>query len=452
MAKAVFFLLLTVFLVLLPIASAQIVISDFKEVYSVGDSINADLSVIESQDVSGLIRLELNCGEKNLFYTSPVSVKANDAQKFVVNPYMLTQSGNCKVEATLKGDIDFIDSAESKSFLVSQEINISLKLNKETFKPGETIKIKGEVKKANGEYIDGLLATINIGNEEYSSIIKKGAFEFEIELKKNFPSGENEIAVETKDNAGNSGKAVKKINVAAIPTSLKITTNNNSFAPESTLRASAILYDQGGEEIPGGISLILYDSWGIDVAKKVINGSQENLEYTFDEKSPTGEWWIYAYSEGIRVRRFISVEEKSGISANLNGSTLEILNTGNTEFKKPVEILFQNDETAETKIEELNLGIAGQEEYLLTAPEGSYNIRLKTDNFEKSFENVYLTGGVIGVRNPENQTLKIAKDVVALAAVIAIAATAIIIKLKRKKPVIVDKSYNPSTKKFAEKI
>jgi hypothetical protein len=451
MAKAVFFLLLTVFLVLLPFASAQIIISDFKEIYSVGDSIKADFSVIESQDVSGLIKLELNCGEKSLFYTSPISVKANNAQKFDINPYMLTQSGNCKVEITFKGD-NFIDSAESKSFLVSQEINISLKLNKETFRPGETIKIKGEAQKANGGYIDGLIATINIGNEEYSSIIKKGAFEFETELKENFPSGESEITVETKDNAGNSGKTIKKISVTAIPTSLEITANNNSFAPESTLKASAILYDQGGEEIPAAISIILYDSWGIDVAKKVINGSQESLEYTFEQKSPTGEWWIYAYSEGIRVRRFISVEEKSGISANLTGSTLEILNTGNTEFKKPIEILFQNDETAETKIEELNLGIASQEAYHLTAPEGSYNIILKTDNFEKSFENVYLTGGVIGVRNPENQTLKIAKDVVALAVVIAIAATAIIIKLKRKKPVIVDKSYNPSTKKFAEKI
>ena len=451
MAKTGLFLLLTVFLILLPFASAQIMISDFKEVYSVGDSIKADFSVIESQDVSGLIKLELNCGEKSLFYTSPISAKANDAQNFVVNPYMLTQSGSCKVEATLKGE-NFIDSAESKSFLVSQEINISLKFNKETFKPGETIKIRGEAQKANGEDINGLLAIISIGNEEYSSIIKKGAFELETKLKDNFLSGENEIAVEINDNAGNSGTAVKEISVAAIPTSLEITTNNNSFAPGNTLKASAILYDQGGGEIPGGISIILYDSWGIDVAKKVINGSQESMEYTFDQKSPTGEWWIYAYSEGIRVRRFISVEEKSGISANLTGSTLEILNTGNTEFKKPVEILFQNDETAETKIEELSLGIAGREEYLLTAPEGSYDIVLKTDNFEKIFENVYLTGGAIGLRSPENQPLKIAKDIIALAVVIAIAATAIIIKLKRKKPVIVDKSYNPSTKKFAEKL
>ena len=122
------------------------------------------------------------------------------------------------------------------------------------------------------------------------------------------------------------------------------------------------------------------------------------------------------------------------------------------ELQKLKRFLFQNDKTSETKIKELSLGIAGQEEYLLTAPEGSCNIILKTDNFEKSFEDVYLTGGVIGVRNPENQTLKIAKDIVALAVVIAIAATAIIIKLKRKKPVIVDKSYNPSTKKFAEKL
>ena len=164
--------------------------------------------------------------------------------------------------------------------------------------------------------------------------------------------------------------------------------------------------------------------------------------------------WIYAYAEGIRVRRFISVAEETNIDASLNKSTISIINTGNTPFKKPVEIIFKNNATEEKRIEELSLGVDGMKELALTAPEGNYNLTIKTENFEKTFDNVYLTGMAIGVEAPGTQLFRIAQNIVAVAIIIALAALVIFLKIKNAKnrDIVVGKTYNPSTKKFKDNV
>jgi hypothetical protein len=446
------YILLTIaLLILLPFASSQIVLPQFKEVYSTGDIIDANFEIMESQDlINEPIKLELNCGEKTLIYTNSISLKANNWEKTTeVNPYLLLREGACIVDATLDGSV--ADSASSKSFIISNDLNISLKLNKESFKPGDMLRIKGDVKKANGNYIDGT-ASIKMGNEGYSEIAKKGAFEFETTLKENFPSGDNEIIVEVKDNSGNAGSESKTINVAAIPTSIEIVANKDKFMPGDKLETSAVLYDQSGKEMDKEMGLTLYNSWGLDVEKKVLNGS-EKFEYEFTTESPTGEWWIYAYSEGIKTRKFIAVEEQSKIDVILNSSILKILNEGNIVFKKPVEIIF-NGQTSESKIEELSLGVGEEKEIELNAPDGEYDITVKSEDFEKTFENVWLTGKAIELGAPGGATARTIRNIIALAIIIAFAALAVFLKIKRErnKPIKVGKSFNTSTKKFREKL
>ena len=432
-------------------ASAKIILPEFDEVYSTGDYIDSSFEIVESREVNGIVKLELDCVERKVFYASPISLKANEARKITVLPYLLTKEGRCHINAELNEyTTDFVDSAESSEFLISNAINIILKINKESFMPGDALRLKGEAQKANGQYVKGT-ASINIGNEGYSATVKNGAFEFSTNLKSNFQSGKNEIIVKVTDNAGNSGTATKEISVASIPTSLEISANKNTFLPEDKLVTSAALYDQSGKEISTAISLTLYDSWGIDVAKKVTNFN-ESLEYTFSRKSPTGEWWIYAYAEGIRVRRFIAVAEESKIDAFLNESILTIFNSGNTIFKKPVEILFKNESSEEKRIEELSLGVDGSKELEISAPEGIYDITIKTDNFERTFGNVHLTGKAISIELPGAKSSKVIRNIIAIAVIIALASLAIILKIKRAKNIVVGKTYSPSTRRFKDKI
>ena len=451
MTKLAFLLfVLTAFII--PIASAQIVLPQFNDVYSTGDTIDASFQVMEIEDIAGLVKLNLDCGESNIIiYTSPISLEANELKKISIEKYTFTKEGNCNILAKVEGQNSFLDSAKSSDFLISDALNMSLKFNKESFRPGETLIIKGEAKKANGKNVDGT-ASIKAGNEGYSVIVKNGAFNFENTLKDNFPSGENVISIEVNDKLGGTGTIEKTISVSAIPTSIEILIKDKTFLPNETMKASAVLYDQSGKVINTAISITLYDSWGVDVIKKIINGSDESLEYTFDKKSPIGGWWIYAYGEGIRMREYISVAEEEGIDVNLNEGMLKVLNTGNIDFKKPLEIFFNNGEISEKKIEELSLGLEGEKLLMLNAPDGDYNVTVKTEDFEKTFSNVYLTGSAISVSDPSNNTFKLVQNIVAMAIIAALAAIAIIVKIKRSnKGIVVGKTYNTSTKKITSR-
>jgi hypothetical protein len=428
----------------MPLSSAQIVLPQVNDVYSLGDHLDLNFEVLESENVMGQISINLDCGNGTIpLYLSQVSLKANEAKKLsaAFEEYPLVKDGRCKIKAYLGGLGNFSDSAESKEFLVSKDLIISIKLNKERFRPEETLRIQGDVEKANGKRLDSGTVSITLNGASYSAIVKGGNFEFETTLGKTFPSGENEIMIEIKESSGNSGTVTKNISVEAIPSSIEIITDKSSFTPGESLKASAVLYDQGGKEMNSEISIILYDSWGLDIAKTLMNSSNESLKYTFDQKSPTGEWWLYAYSEGLKVRRFISVEPISKIDTNLNQSMLTVLNLGNIIFKKPLEIIFESGNETREEIKEVTLNVEGQEEYELTAPDGIYNITVKTENFEKVFNDVYLTGKAISIKDSENKTLDLARNIIALAAILSIIAGAVILKIKRnrEKPISVRK-------------
>jgi len=339
--------------------------------------------------------------------------------------------GNCRITASLKNQNELLDSIESKNFLVSRYINVTATINKKSFVPGDTISINGKAIKINGKPVDEGTAFIKLGDEGYSEDIKKGAFDFETVLKKTFPSGRHNITIEVKDNDENTGTATAEIIMAAIPTSITISVNNETFAPGDTISSYAILYDQSGEKINAQVSVILYNSWGVDVATKMINNSGQTLEYTFDQKSAVGDWWVYAYSEGLRLRKYISVKKTDMIDADVSNNTLKITNTGNIVFENPVEIIFQSGNSTKTEIKEMNLGIENGKEYELTGADGIYNITIKSGNYEKSFSNVWLTGGVVGAS--ESTKGKAIQNIIAIIIILSVISGAIMLKLKKEK-------------------
>ena len=73
-------------LILLPFASAEIVLPQFKDVYSTGDSIDSSFEIMESQDLTELVKLKLSCGEKTLFYTEQITLKANEVLPVSASP------------------------------------------------------------------------------------------------------------------------------------------------------------------------------------------------------------------------------------------------------------------------------------------------------------------------------------------------------------------------------
>jgi len=376
--------------------SAMIILPQTEEIYSLGEKIDFDITIIENEDFEGLIKLDLMCGEeKNAFFTSPIEVIKNEEKKINIPSFALNKAGNCKIIVSFEdsgGNIK--DSSETSEFLISQIINITLELNKQHFKPSEELRLEGEARKENGEKVEGI-AVLKINKEEHEAMVKNGKFIFEIMLWKGIKSGEHEIEVEVTDNEGNSGKEKRKIYLSAIPTNLEIYTNNNAFVPEDKIIAFAVLTDQNGEKIDKSISLAIYDSWGKERLRKMV--VNESIEYFLEQDAVPGDWWVYAFSENIRIRRFIYVEEVSKIDVELAGDKLTIKNIGNVIYQKPISITFSKNNRSITEIKELSLGAGKEIGFELTAS-GMHDLHIESEDFEKRFADVPLTGGTIGVR------------------------------------------------------
>ncbi len=287
------------------------------------------------------------------------------------------------------------------------EMEIILTLNRERFSPGDVIKIGGDVLR-DGEPITGSVE-IKL-DDRYFVPLNSGRFRWESTLSGATKSGEREVIIEVTDEDGNSQTLTKKIYVIPIPTRLDIFVNGNSFAPRSTIKASAVLRDQNSEPIDTEVFMTLYDSNGATIMQRKFSGG--NFEYTLPRDAVPGEWWVYAYSENIKERRFFSVEEYPKISVELKGEALKIKNVGNVHYTRPLFITFLRNGLSVTDKVSLNIGVGGEQILELTAPGDIYEIKVESGDYSNEFRDVSLTGGAIGVKG------KFSHEQILLAAVI----------------------------------
>ncbi len=431
MKKSLFALVL-LFLVCISFAKAEIIFPEFKEVYSLGDSLDSSFKISEPEAFTGLVKLQLVCANQSTsFFTSPISINANEIRSFQVAQFPLKETSKCRVVGSLENE--WINmTKDSKEFIVTSNLNITITTNKQSFKPEETIRIRGTAIRANGKSVEGI-ASITIGKEGYLTPVAKGAFELEATLKNSLISGPQIISVEIKDNADNYGNLSTSISILPIPTRLEIFTNKETFLPDERLDAYVVLYDQSGQRIEEPVSLILYDSWGIEEKKAILNRSTETLTFEFNKTAITGEWWLYSYSEGFKARKFISLKELNQIEIKIENNTLTVINTGNTIFKKPIEIVFQSNNMTRTEIQEIELGLASEKKFELNAPEGLYNITVLTGGVEDSFSDISLTGAaIIEINDAQAKKVKNTNQVIVMVIVFALIALFVTIRLRRK--------------------
>jgi hypothetical protein len=176
---------------------------------------------------------------------------------------------------------EYIDSAETSVFVISDQINLTSSINKNYFLPGDKIEISGKAVNADGTLYNGP-ATVVIDTKEYSINIK-GKFIFNTNLDTTIKSGEHIVSVNIYDSYGNQANEDKTINVQPVPTMIEILLNNESYLPGDTLSAEIQLYDQANDAMNESISVTLYNPWGVDALSKSVKGDIFN--YNFPETS-----------------------------------------------------------------------------------------------------------------------------------------------------------------------
>jgi len=106
----------------------------------------------------------------------------------------------------------------------------------------------------------------------------------------------------------------------------------------------------------------------------------------------------------INAENSFEIIEKEDVEINLINRTITILNKGNVPYcNKSVLIKIGNDSVNV----DVCLEVDEEQEYILTAPEGEYQVEIVTEGESMMTANVLLTGKAINVKEASNIAIKL---------------------------------------------
>jgi len=170
---------LFVLLVMISFVVAGISVSEPLEIYNLGDRLYISADGIVGAD-EGNLDFDLVCGNvtTNLVRIKARSFSLEDEQSYSVPYSILTVDdlgianlsdivGGCQVVVSLGADV-----ATSSVFTISDDVGVSVSLDKGTYDPGEGITVRIDAVKENGQLLNGFVEGSNVTS--FSKAIEGG--------------------------------------------------------------------------------------------------------------------------------------------------------------------------------------------------------------------------------------------------------------------------------------
>ncbi len=382
------FLLLFI-LFLIPIAYAKLSItSDVKDFYNLGDSISSSVSIIAEKDISGVLKLDIKCDNNTFdYYTTPIELKANQQKSIEIPAKKISSlmSGNCIIDAVLNSDTnELIDSTSSKSFSVTNLVEVLFNLNKKTFLPGEKLIISGEIKPSFNDEIKSANLQVKLDDIPITIALKSLKFNYETTLAKTIKSKEHNVEIILNDSFGNNGNKKDGFYVNPVQSRLELSLNYTSFLPEEIVDIVPSLHDQANDLIAE--SVLVEISRGL---KKIFSEETiEGIKFTIPKYSAPGVYKITIKSSKLKTEASFNVEEEKRLDGYLDGQFLILTNIGNVNYYDIVAISFAGESSF----------VKDKKVYLKPSQSINLNLGELTDSGKytinilgKTFENVDIT-------------------------------------------------------------
>ena len=397
---------LLIFLILLvPLVSAEILISQTNSLYNLGDDFDVTISVLANSDTSSFFTTQLACVSTNEtklleIYKSPLSLKSGEEKTITISAsfdkfLVGTLEGDCHLQSNF-GE----ESASSIEFTLSRGVEVSMNTDKSVYEPGEPIIISGKAVKANGQPLLGFVeVTLSQVNLVLTGEVKDGAFNMTIIIPEDTHAGSYGVTARAydKDSSGftiNEGTASSPLSVKQVPRSLVIELKAPSVMPETELEYSVFLLDQSGENIEKDIELNLLSPDGkFNQAK--LTRTNTALFQSIPANLTPGQWKFQAKSDGFEAEKAFVVEEYRKLSFSLENNTLTVTNVGNILYEGPIEVTI--GEVSEIK--EMSLGVGQSKKFRLEAPNGEYQINVADGEELQNLGLASLTGKAISVND-----------------------------------------------------
>ncbi|MCK5624330.1 hypothetical protein KAI04_00630 [Candidatus Pacearchaeota archaeon] len=400
-----------IFLILLVLTistiSADVIITQQpNEVYNLGDVVNLPMKITTAVELpSSIFKINLICnGIETLVYQEFLVLSTGEeAERNPKIPLMQELIGRPTGTCVLKAILDLETFELTESFTISDYVTISITEQKSEAAPEENIVLEGNAIKDNGENVQGI-GEIRIikDNEtiiELTDTVKNGYFYFNFSFPKDSQAGQYlvQLNIYENDNLGektNKGFINYNLLIAQVPTSLEVIFDTPKVEPGTDLKVKTILHDQTGVPIET-TSIITIKNDNQEIIEQVEKSTGEFLEFPIAYNEPAAEWEIVALSNKITTEASFEIIEKEDIEIVLINRTITILNTGNIPYcNKSVLIKIGNDSLNV----DVCLEVDQEQEYILTAPEGEYQVDIISEGEEKISQSVMLTGRAIDVK------------------------------------------------------
>lgn len=403
--------------------SAEIIINQQPEpLYNVGDIIKTSFKVISSADFDPntffLVDILCNGIETKIMQTPIGDMKAGDEREFsppipLLSSIIGKTTGNCKIKAILESiDEEEYEYSLTDEFEISDLITIELKMEKTEFSPKEDIIIEGDAKKENGKAVNGIVE-LKVTKENESLVekidtIKNGYFDLNFSFPKESKAGEYFLKVDVYEVDSNTQKTNKgstdyKILIKQIPTNLEIIFEDPEVEPGTNLKVKVVLHDQTGEKIESSANLTIKSKENI--LKQRETSTNDFLEFPVKYNEPPVNWTIIAVSNELTSEATCKIKEKEDVKVELINKTLTITNIGNVLYNKSVSVKIGE----ESLNVDVVLNVNESQKYILTAPDGEYQIEVITDEGNKMTGMATLTGKTIEIKEVKKGIISLVK-------------------------------------------
>ncbi|MCX6711436.1 MAG: hypothetical protein NT139_00145, partial [Candidatus Woesearchaeota archaeon] len=209
MKRGVFIVVLL--LLILPSTLALISINGpSQDIVNLGDKIHLEGYAQEDVDIIGFFKLELNCGTKQVLSVKIINLLKGQKYDFSEDlPIIGNMLGSCNVLATVENNGVTLEQVDSKTFVITKNLDGGFKLERSTLQLGKYLVLNGTVKNKNGALVNGL-ATLYFrqGDNIYSidtTVVKNGELNYIKRLKDN-PPGNYNIDINVLEDHGNEQK------------------------------------------------------------------------------------------------------------------------------------------------------------------------------------------------------------------------------------------------------
>ena len=194
---------------MLPSANAFILLESLEKTeYNLGDRVNMAGYILQDEDYWGKFQLDLFCGDKNPLLVRIINVKRGEQFFFDENlPLPLLRTGECNVIALFSADGKIMDQVESDGFIITTDLLGNFTLEDNFVQLGEDVVVNGNIRKINGEAVNGV-ATISLKQNGETFFVdnlevKDGVLIFHHNTASDL-SGDYNIDVEVRELFGNT--------------------------------------------------------------------------------------------------------------------------------------------------------------------------------------------------------------------------------------------------------